>query len=57
MLKTTPVKFSEFWTHARRHHGRGGLFCVPVMTPTGRDTGVEIYATVSGMMIELVPMK
>jgi hypothetical protein len=57
MLKTTPVKFSQFRTHACRHRGPGGLFYVPVMNSSGRDTGAEMHATDSGMMIKLAPVK
>jgi hypothetical protein len=56
MLKITPVKFSQFRTHACRHRGPGGLFYVLVMNSSGRDTGPEMYATVSGAVIELTPV-
>jgi glucose/arabinose dehydrogenase len=36
--------------------GPDGLLYVLVMNPTGRDTGVEMSAAVSGMVIKLVPV-
>ena len=37
--------------------GPDGLLYILVMNPTGRNTGVDLSAAVSGMVIRLVPVK